>query len=395
MAFIAGESYTRDHIHEQLGGEKVSHLPQKDGKIVCGCFSMESNPEAPYVVLVGGSDDGVGRSVERKAKLLAKQPEPIPVFLKRTSNDWVFEGYFRVQRAIRDRSFLDEKERKAGRTNVVLALILEAVTSSNDTYLLTWNPLQWPWENLEEMVRDTALGHALDDRWSCGNTKRIRVGDRLFLFRQGVEPRGIMGSGWATSCPYEGPHWDPGRRVQGDLALYVDLRFERVLNPEIDEVLHLTRLQVGLLASVNWATPASGIEIRQGIEDLERLWSEHLRVFGPDPSDGSEDSAVEGELRHALSRHRARERWLRDEKIAEFRQANGGRLPCQVCQFDFYKVYGEIGRDYAQIHHLKPLGDRTRPSRTKLADLAVICANCHAMVHRGGVNRPLESLLRT
>jgi 5-methylcytosine-specific restriction enzyme A len=57
---------------------------------------------------------------------------------------------------------------------------------------------------------------------------------------------------------------------------------------------------------------------------------------------------MEGELRIGLSRHRMRERWLRDRKLAEVKQANGGRPPCEVCGFDFSVAYGEIGRDYAQ-----------------------------------------------
>ena len=97
-----------------LGGEKVSYLPQKDGKIVCGCFSTDANPEAPYVILVGGDDDGEEHPVEKKAKILEDKDEPIPVFLKRASNDWVYEGNFRVQRVTRDRQFLEEKQRAGG-----------------------------------------------------------------------------------------------------------------------------------------------------------------------------------------------------------------------------------------------------------------------------------------
>jgi hypothetical protein len=44
MTFIPGESYTRDHIHEILGGQKVSYLPQKDGKVVCGWFFNRLQP---------------------------------------------------------------------------------------------------------------------------------------------------------------------------------------------------------------------------------------------------------------------------------------------------------------------------------------------------------------
>ena len=107
------------------------------------------------------------------------------------------------------------------------------------------------------------------------------------------------------------------------------------------------------------------------------------------PIGDEEPGAYQGELRVALSRHRARERWLRDEKIAQVKGVNGGRLPCQTCGFDFFEVYGEIGRDYAQVHHLKPLSDRTKPSLTRLSDLAVLCANCHVMDHRGGEVRSL------
>jgi predicted HNH restriction endonuclease len=63
------------------------------------------------------------------------------------------------------------------------------------------------------------------------------------------------------------------------------------------------------------------------------------------------------------------------------------------CGFDFEAVYGELGRNYAQVHHLKPLGDRTTPSETKLSDLVIVCANCHAMIHRSGKRRSLENLI--
>lgn len=239
MPFISGESYTRDRIHEMLGGEKLSYLPQKDGRIVCGCFSTETSPEAPYVILVGDDDDSLEHPVEKKTKILEGQHDSIPVFLKRASNDWTYVGNFRFQRVTRDRHFIEEKQRQAGRADVVMALILVPVESTDVAYLLTWNPNNWPWDNLEDQVRSTFSGRPVDDRWSCGNTKRLRIGDRLFLLRQGVEPRGIMAAGWATSSSYEGPHWDAERRNHGDTALHVDVRFDRILNPDYDEILPL------------------------------------------------------------------------------------------------------------------------------------------------------------
>jgi hypothetical protein len=87
MVFVQGEAYTRDFIQDRLGGEKVSYLSEKAGRIVCGCFSPESNPEAPYEILVGGADeDGSAGPIRNKARILARHDGSIPVFLKRAPN---------------------------------------------------------------------------------------------------------------------------------------------------------------------------------------------------------------------------------------------------------------------------------------------------------------------
>lgn len=104
---------------------------------------------------------------------------------------------------------------------------------------------------------------------------------------------------------------------------------------------------------------------------------------------------LEGEVRELLVRHRRREHRLRDAKIrATIRET--GRLRCEVpgCGFDFFDVYGEPGREFAHVHHRKPLADRQQASETCLDDLAIVCANCHAIVHRGGGCRPLDGLIQ-
>ncbi len=56
---------------------------------------------------------------------------------------------------------------------------------------------------------------------------------------------------------------------------------------------------------------------------------------------------------------------------------------CQVCEFDFEKVYGKIGKEYIHVHHLIPLkdiGEKYSPDPEK--DLIPVCPNCHAMLHR-------------
>jgi hypothetical protein len=140
MIFRRGQSYTREQIHAEFGGEMVSYLPQKGGRIVCGCFSTDSNPDAPNEILVGGHDEAGSSPIERKARMLASQREPIPTFLKQTANAWVYEGKYRVRRVIEDCDYIERKQRRANRTDVTLALVMEPVEVAHSTYLLTWNP---------------------------------------------------------------------------------------------------------------------------------------------------------------------------------------------------------------------------------------------------------------
>jgi predicted HNH restriction endonuclease len=69
-------------------------------------------------------------------------------------------------------------------------------------------------------------------------------------------------------------------------------------------------------------------------------------------------------------------------------------LACEVpgCQFDFQESYGKLGENYAQVHHIRPLADREGISTTRVIDLRVVCANCHAMIHLGGKSRSLNQI---
>jgi len=56
---------------------------------------------------------------------------------------------------------------------------------------------------------------------------------------------------------------------------------------------------------------------------------------------------------------------------------------CTICKFDFEKVYGEIGRDFIHVHHLKPLSEINEEYRIDpFQDLRPVCPNCHAMLHK-------------
>lgn len=56
---------------------------------------------------------------------------------------------------------------------------------------------------------------------------------------------------------------------------------------------------------------------------------------------------------------------------------------CQVCGFDFAETYGDLGRNYIEVHHVNPLAEQNGEHIVNPeTDLVCLCANCHRMVHR-------------
>lgn len=69
---------------------------------------------------------------------------------------------------------------------------------------------------------------------------------------------------------------------------------------------------------------------------------------------------------------------------------------CRVCSMDFKRTYGAIGEGYIQVHHVPPEGGATDAYvLDPVMDLVPVCANCHAMLHRGREKpRSVEELRR-
>jgi hypothetical protein len=66
---------------------------------------------------------------------------------------------------------------------------------------------------------------------------------------------------------------------------------------------------------------------------------------------------------------------------------------CEVCTLDFEKVYGELGSGYIEVHHISPLSEHEGEQEVSLDDVAVVCANCHRVLHHNGAKPiPLEEL---
>ncbi|WP_437790212.1 HNH endonuclease [Macrococcoides caseolyticum] len=58
-------------------------------------------------------------------------------------------------------------------------------------------------------------------------------------------------------------------------------------------------------------------------------------------------------------------------------------VTCKCCGFNYEEVYGEIGKEFIEIHHIKPMYSiKEEIIVDPTTDLVPLCSNCHKMVHR-------------
>lgn len=93
------------------------------------------------------------------------------------------------------------------------------------------------------------------------------------------------------------------------------------------------------------------------------------------------EEAEEGRLLTAL--HWRRERNQKLVRACRDRAMKAtGELRCQGCDFSFLERYGDLGNGFMEVHHTRPLHTLSEGQKTLLTDLALVCSNCHRMIHR-------------
>ncbi|MDQ0011547.1 5-methylcytosine-specific restriction protein A [Luteibacter jiangsuensis] len=83
------------------------------------------------------------------------------------------------------------------------------------------------------------------------------------------------------------------------------------------------------------------------------------------------------------SRRRLHERIERNQRLVNrVKEAHGST--CEACGLNFKEFYGELGEGYIEAHHLRPMSTlaKARVEMDPMRDFAVLCANCHRMIHR-------------
>jgi predicted HNH restriction endonuclease len=240
-------------------------------------------------------------------------------------------------------------------------------------------------------------GNSARNDWSAilrpGNTGKWRTkrppklwenGDRIFFWESTPKLRIVaIGNLVDTNC---------GKSRSGDKFYRVKYLTRQLASmPAINELRRFpilskaSFLKTGPAVSVFPLTEEQGQFILQLLASrnpaILKIWvaktTKRLEAFIAD----LDFSASEGRPKLICHLRRERNPQLAAHKKAEVLRRTG-KLQCEVCDFDFEKVFGKIGKGFCEIHHKKPLSERTKNQKTKATDLSVLCSNCHRIIHR-------------
>jgi len=106
--------------------------------------------------------------------------------------------------------------------------------------------------------------------------------------------------------------------------------------------------------------------------------ADNLSIDTPSTRDGFPEGKKKEKLHKQRERNSSLIRTVKKEAFNKF-----GKLECQCCSFDFVKKYGNLGEEFIEAHHTKPVSElHPDGEKTKKEDIALVCSNCHRMLHR-------------
>jgi hypothetical protein len=193
---------------------------------------------------------------------------------------------------------------------------------------------------------------------------RINIGDLLFLILPSLSrPNGYPRELYA------------GRIVDIEEVFWHDRGRPRREIYTVDTFIKLAAITSDVKLFLNGVVPPMG-------NHALTIWGGNELPPPPPPKDLPEETAFsEGKERYAMhiryERKPALTRLVKDRAIAQH-----GRLACEACGFDFSKIYGERGDGYIEAHHKVPVSELGEDSYSRVDDLALVCSNCHSMLHR-------------
>jgi hypothetical protein len=150
---------------------------------------------------------------------------------------------------------------------------------------------------------------------------------------------------------------------------------------------HFTHITSDIVTMVHYKPDRQGIELweKEKVSSLDSMIKEErFHILS---------HSVENDIKAEESQE---DSYYKDGKIIEYYGTRYERNPinraraieihgtiCKACEFDFEKVYGERGKGFIEVHHIKPLFSTDKEIVIDPeTDLVPVCSNCHRMIHR-------------
>jgi 5-methylcytosine-specific restriction protein A len=165
-------------------------------------------------------------------------------------------------------------------------------------------------------------------------------------------------------------------------GVYMKLMNFRRFDPKIRASGHVGLRQGSKTEEAVWLQFAGDVDsLRRTAQLIRSLWA----LEPSEPLNGHPDvGAEEGSVVLRLHKFRERDQRLTAKKKADV-IAQKGILACEVCDLVFGEKYGTHGDGFIEVHHTQPLALSEPGRKTRIADLACVCSNCHRMLHKGGL----------
>lgn len=154
---------------------------------------------------------------------------------------------------------------------------------------------------------------------------------------------------------------------------YVRLQLMKMIDSELLNLKHL--MEYGLKKAPQGAVKCIGDKQYLG-EYIASCFNDEMMIAGYDEMDLNE-VYIEGSVLTVQVNRYERNQEARRKCI----EKHG--CHCQICEFDFEKVYGAAGKGLIHVHHVVPISSIKEEYQIDYEkDLIPICPNCHAMIHR-------------
>jgi hypothetical protein len=141
-------------------------------------------------------------------------------------------------------------------------------------------------------------------------------------------------------------------------------------------------------------TETNNFLIRRGFEIWDISGPRKKRVALQAVEEDPEELFREGKVLVQYRKHKRIERNPRLARAAKNRRLARDRyLRCEGCGFSFLQKYGDIGAGFIEAHHTVPLKSLKGERVASISDIALLCANCHRMVHQSDPLLPILKLV--